>query len=193
MYPSKESKVISTSAKSSIVEPVLQGSSAIAQLAGPMGLDHQNIPGCSSWPELASTVRLPRQMQPLHSHLTNTAFIFMQATEERGIWKKKKWSLSWFTFFKQLSEVIASIYLFFTIIIPSQYSMITVRDAWRARVVTVFGTEQTRVPTERLATCQLDAPAKRRRKCNCRPYISNASNSKPFSSPHHLGLAFIFS
>lgn len=57
--------------------------------------------------------------------------------------KKKKWSLSWFTFFKQLSELIASIYLFFTIIIPSQHSMITVRDAWRARVVTVFGTEQT--------------------------------------------------
>lgn len=38
MNPSKVSKVKSTSAKSFIVEPVLQGSSAIVQLAGPIGL-----------------------------------------------------------------------------------------------------------------------------------------------------------
>lgn len=93
--PSKVSKVISTSAKSSIVEPVLQGNSAIVQLAGPMGLDHQNIPGCSSWPELASAVRLPRQMQPLHSHLTNTAFVLYAGNRrERDLKKKKKGSLS---------------------------------------------------------------------------------------------------
>lgn len=191
------SKVISASAQSFIVEPLLQGSSVIVQLAGPMCLHHQNIPGCSSWPELASTVRLPRQMQPLHSHLTNTAFFFMQATEERGIWKNKMKS-----FLIYISQAAFWSHCEFLFIFYNYYSMSAQYD-YSAVCMTCRGCDRfwhkrpasvcLRVPTERLATCQLDAPAKQRRKCNCRPFISSAANSKPFSSPHHLGLILIFS
>lgn len=162
-------------AKSPVVEPVLQGSRAIVQLAGPMGLHHQNIPGCSSWPKLASTVALADATSAFA--LDKHCLHFYAGNRRESDLKKKIWSLSWFTFLKKLFEVILRIYLFFTMIIPSQRSMITVRDAWRAGVVTVFW------PCVSMLACSDWEAHHLPTKCNCRP----------FSSPHHLRLIFIFS
>lgn len=127
-------------------------------------------------------------------------FVCRQPKREGFVKKKKKEVFLDLHFSSSFLKSLLSICLFFTIIIPSQRSMMTVRDAWRAKGWDRFwhGANALRhyvcvFRPRRLATCQLDAPAKRRRKWNCRPFISNASNSKPFSSPHHLGLPFIFS
>lgn len=62
---------------------------------------------------------------------------------ERDLKKKKNEVFLDLHFSSSFLKSLRVFIYFFTIIIPSQHSMITVRDAWRARVVTVFGVEQT--------------------------------------------------